>query len=99
MYEQNSIVFEWFNYSSYQKKSKSKLNHYCLPFLDDSTEDVPRVVHTHVLCSRELLLVLAWELKRWATIWNATNVTGVVPMHKAFSKQNYNSNLTNKSML
>jgi hypothetical protein len=38
-YEQDSIVFEWFKYSSHLKKSKCKSNYFKLPFIDDGTAD------------------------------------------------------------
>jgi len=61
-YEQDSIVFEWFKYSSYLKKG-SKYTLFRLPFIDDGMAVVPEAVHMHVLCSRGLLRVLNWEKK------------------------------------
>ena len=66
-YEQDSIIFEWF----------CKSNYFRLPFIDDSTADVPRGTRTHVLCSRGLLLVLNWGKRRWGSIQKASLVTGV----------------------
>jgi len=89
-YEQDSIVFEWFKYSSYLKKG-SKYILFCLPFIDDGMAVVPEAVHMHVLCSRGLLLVLNWGSSRWRSICKASTMTGVMPMHKTTGKMNYNS--------
>ena len=80
-YEQDSIVFEWFKYSSYLKKG-SKYTLFRLPFIDDGITVVPEAVHMHVLCSRGLLLVLNFGSRRWRSIWKASTVLGVMPMHK-----------------
>jgi len=89
-YEQDSIVVEWLKYSSYLKKG-SKYTLFRLPFIDDSMTVVPEAVRMHVLCSRGLLLVLNWGSRRWRSIRKAPTVTGVMPMHKAKGKVNYNS--------
>jgi hypothetical protein len=89
-YEQDSIVFEWFKYSSYLKKG-SKITWFCLPFIDDCMSVVPEAVRMHVLCSQRLLLVLNWGSCRWRSIRKASTVTGVMLMHKAKGKTNYNS--------
>ena len=49
-----------------------------------------------MLCSRGLLLVLNWGKRRWGSIRKALLVTGVMPMHKAVSKMNYNFIVTNE---
>ena len=64
-YEQDSIVFKCFKYLSYLKKSISKLNLFCLQFINDGMAVVPEAVCTHVVCSWGLLLVLNWGFKRW----------------------------------
>ena len=79
-YEKDSIVFEWFKYSSYLKKG-SKITWFCLSFIDDGMAVVPEAVRMHMLCSRGLLLVLSWESHRWRSIRKALTVTGVMPMH------------------
>jgi hypothetical protein len=93
-YEQDSIVFEWFKYSSYLKKG-SKYTLFCLPFIDDGMAVVPEAVHMHVLCSRGLLLVLNLGSRRWQLIRKASTVVGVMPMHKAKGKKSNNSILNN----
>jgi hypothetical protein len=93
-YEQDLIVFEWFKYSLYFRKSfsyDSKITLFCLPFIDDGMVVVPDAVRTHVLCSRGLHLVLNWGRSRWESIWKASKVTGVMPIHRAKGKTNYNS--------
>jgi hypothetical protein len=93
-YEQDSIVFEWFKYLSHLRKSPSKVSKitsFRLPFIHDGMIVIHDAAHTHVLCSRGLLLVLNWGESRWQSIWKASTVTGVMPMHKAKGKSNYNS--------
>ena len=83
-YEQDLIVFEWLKYSSYLRKSSSKVSKitlFCLPFINDGTVVVPDAVCTHVLCSQGLCLVLNWGSSRWQSIRNTSTVTGVMPMH------------------
>ena len=93
-YEQDSIFFEWFNYSSYLKKG-TKITSFRLPFIDDGMAVVPEAVHMHVLCSRGLLLVLNLGSRRWQLIRKASTVTGVMPMHKVKGMKSNNSILNN----
>ena len=94
-YEQDSIVFEWFKYSLYFRKSFSyDSNHitlFCLPFIDDGTVVVPDAVRRHMLCSQGLHLVLNWGRSRWESLPKASVVTGVMLIHRAKGKTNYNS--------
>ena len=87
-YEQDSIVFEWFKYSSYLKKG-FKITWFHLPFIDDGMTVVPEAVRIHVLCSRGLLLVLNWGSRRWRSIRKASTVMGVMTMHKAKGKTKF----------
>ena len=63
-YDQHSIMFEWYKYSSYLKKAKTKYIIFRLQFIDDSKVDIPKAVKTHARCTRGLLLVLGWGLKK-----------------------------------
>ncbi len=73
-----------------------KITLFCLPFIDDGMVVIPDAVCTQVLCSRGLRLVLNWGRSRWASIRKASTVTGVMPIHKAKGKMNYNSLLNNE---
>jgi hypothetical protein len=98
-YKQGSIVFEWFMYSLYFRKSfsyDSKTTFFCLPFINDGTIVVPDAVRMHLLCSWGLRLVLNWGSSRWESIWKASTMTGVMLMHKAKGKTNYNSHSNNE---
>jgi hypothetical protein len=65
-YEQNSIVFEWYRYSSlFRLPGKMSPILLRLPYLDDGTEDIPEMVRNHVLCSRGLQFILDWGRKRY----------------------------------
>ena len=65
-YEQNSIVFEWYRYSSLLRlPGKASPILFRLPYIDDGTEDVPEMVRDHVLCSRGLQFILDWGRKRY----------------------------------
>jgi len=92
-YEQDSIAFEWIKYSGHLKKSVSKSNWFCLPYIseDGDTDVVLQAVQKHVVCSRGLQLILDWGLKRWQKIRKATSVSGALPVHKGIGKVNYNS--------
>ncbi len=86
-YKQDSIVFEWYKYSSYLKKLHFTTTVFCLPYIDDGTAVVPEVVCMHVLCTRGLLRVLNWGLKRWGSIQTALIKMGVMPANKKTGKQ------------
>ncbi len=64
-YHQQSIVFEWFKYSSFLSKkiAKSKMNIFRLPYIDDGKCAIPQEVRTHALCTQGLLKVLGWGLR------------------------------------
>ena len=100
-YEQDSIVFEWIKYSGHLKKSVSKSNWFCLPYIseDGDTDAVLQAVRKHVVCSRGLQLILDWGLKRWKSIRKATSVLGTLPVHKKIGKVNYNSIELNEQKL
>jgi len=65
-YEQNSIVFEWYRYSSlFRLPGKGSPILFRLPYIDDGMEDIPEMVRNHVLCSRGLQFILDWGRKRY----------------------------------
>ena len=90
-YEQDSIVFEWFKYSALRKSDGNVQKYWFgLPYIADGDADfVLQSVRKHVVCSRGLLQILGWGLKRWRSIRNASKVSGVFPMHKKTGKVNY----------
>jgi hypothetical protein len=92
-YEQNSIVFEWYRYSSlFSTKGKDhRSNFFRLPYINDGTEDDPDMVRNHVICTRGLQFFLDWGRKRFERIRQATRHTSVLPRHKAMGKTNYNA--------
>jgi hypothetical protein len=95
-YEQDSIVFEWFRYSSFlkprteQKRTKNKIL-FCQPYIDNGTAIVDEMVHIHLLCLLGLRLILAFSKKRYGAICNASKFTSVMPAHKSIGKKNYNA--------
>jgi hypothetical protein len=98
-YDQQSIVFEWFKYSSFLSKKiakKSKMNTFRLPYIDDGTCAIPQGVRTHALCTQGLLKVLGWGLRKLTPIRKATYVTSVMPTHARVGKPNYNSLLSDR---
>ncbi len=94
-YEQDSIVFEWFRYSSFLKTSTLKKTHYktlfCLPYTGDGTAIVDDMVCRHLLCKQGLQIILAFSKKRYGSICNASKITSVMPAHKSIGKKNYNA--------
>ncbi len=91
-YEQNSIVFEWYRYSSLHRlPGKGSPNLFRLPYIDDGTEDMPEMVRDHVLCSRGLQFILDWGRKRFTRIRNSARNTSVLPLHKSTGKTSYNA--------
>ena len=69
-YEQDSIVFEWWRYvlilkaSNEQRKGMKNGKVFCLPFVDDGTDDgtdaVDDKVRTYLLCKRGLVILLSF---------------------------------------
>ena len=59
-YNQQSIMFEWFKYSSFlsKKTAKSRMNTFFLPYIDDGTCAIPQEVRMHALRTQGLLKVL-----------------------------------------
>ncbi len=98
-YEQDSIVYKWFKYSSFLKKGQSKFNLFCLPSIDDGTADVVKVVRKHLNCTRGLQFLLDLGRRRYRSIRKALAFTGVMPVHKATVKMNYNSIVINERKL
>ena len=91
-YEQNSIVFEWYRYSSLHRlPGKGSPNLFRLPYIDDGTEDIPKMVRDHVLCSRGLQFILDWGRKRFTRIRKSSRNTSVLPLHKSTGKTSYNA--------
>jgi hypothetical protein len=95
---QDSIVFEWFRYSSFLKPSteQKRTNNkrlFCLPYIHDGTAIVDEAVRIHLLCTFGLQRLLAFgnKRKRYRAIWNASNCTSVMPAHKSIGKKNYNA--------
>ena len=95
-YEQHSIFFEWFRYSSFlkpstkQKRTKNKML-FCLPYIDDGTAIIDEMVLIHLICTCGLQCILAFGDKRYRSIWNASKFTSVMPAHKSIGKKNYNA--------
>ncbi len=95
-YEEDSIVFEWFRYSSFLKpsikqKRTNKKKLFRLPYINDGTAIVDEMVHIHLLCTFGLERILAFCKKRYGSIWNALKFTSVMPAHKSIGKENYNA--------
>jgi hypothetical protein len=88
-YKQDSILFEWFKYSSYLKKGQSKLNQFWLPYINDGTGAVVNSsVCKHVICTPwGLQLLLNIGMKRYQSIWTVSTFTAVLPTHKTIRKQ------------
>ena len=61
-YKQDTLIFEWFKYTSMKR---TKINWFCLPYIDDGTNVVPEAVRKHMLCSRGLLILLDYGQSRW----------------------------------
>jgi hypothetical protein len=95
-YKQDSIVFEWFRYSSFlkprteQKRTNNKIL-FCLPYVDDGTAIIDEMVRIHLLCLVGLRLILAFGKKRYGAICNASKFTSVMPAHKNIGRKNYNA--------
>ncbi len=95
-YKQDSIVFEWFRYSSFlkprtkQKRTKNKML-FPLPYVNDGTAIVYEKVRIHLLCLFGLQRVLAFGRKRYGSIRNASKFTPVMPAHKSIGKKIYNA--------
>jgi hypothetical protein len=95
-YEQDSIVFKWFRYSSFlkpstkQKRTKNKML-CCLPYIDDSTAIIDEMVRIHLICTCGLQCSLAFGDKRYTSIRNASKFTAVMPAHNSIGKKNYNA--------
>ncbi len=87
-YEQDSIVFEWFRYSSFlkpstkQKRTKNKVL-FCLPYIDNGTAIIDEMVHIHWICTCCLQCILAFGNKRYRSIRNASKFTSVMLAHKS----------------
>ncbi len=61
-YEQDTLVFEWFKYTSMKR---TKVNWFCLPYIDDDTNVVPEAVCKHMLCLRGLRILLDYGQRRF----------------------------------
>ena len=103
-YEQDSIIFEWFRYSSFlkpsteQKRTKNKMLFH-LPYINNGTAIVDEMVRIHLICTCGLQCILAFGDKRYRSIRNASKFTSVMPAHKSINKKNYNAiKRTTKSM-
>jgi hypothetical protein len=99
-YKQDSIVFEWFRYSSFLKQSteQKRTNNktfFRLPYIDDGTAIVDEMVRLHLLCTLDVQRILAFGKKRYGSIRNASKFTSVMPAHKSIGKKNYNAIETN----
>ncbi len=95
-YKQDSIVFEWFRYSSFlkprteQKRTNNKIL-FCLSYVPNDTAIVDEMVRIHLLCLLDLHLILAFGKKRYGAICNASKFTSAMPAHKSIGKKNYNA--------
>jgi hypothetical protein len=98
-YKQDSIVFEWFKYSSFLKKGQFKFNLFRLPYIDDRTADLVKTVCEHPDCTRGLQFLLDLGRRRYQSIRKVSAFMGVMPAHKATGKMNYNSIVINKRKL
>jgi hypothetical protein len=95
-YEQDSIVFGWFRYSSFlkpspkQKRTKNKML-FGLPYIKNGTAIVDEMVCIHLICTCGLQCILAFGDKRYRSIQNVSKFTSVMPAHKSIGKKNYNA--------
>ena len=61
-YKQDTLVFEWFKYTSMKR---TKVNWFCLPYIDDGMDVVPEAVRKHMLCLRGLQILLDYGRSRF----------------------------------
>ena len=64
---------------------------FCLPYIDDGTAIVDKMVRIHLICTCGLQCILAFGDKRYRSIRNALKFTSVMPAHKSIGTKNYNA--------
>ncbi len=93
-YERDMILFEWYKYSSFVKKSGQgclRFHNYCLPYMDNGTEPVPETVRKHLVCTKGLQTILGYGKNSFLRMSREAMCSSVLPPHKATGKANYNS--------
>ena len=68
-----------------------KDEYFRLPYIDDGTEDVPKTVRNHVVCTRGLRFIFGFGRSRYERILKVSWNLAIFPLHKAVGKPNYNS--------
>ena len=95
-YEQGSIVFEWYRYSTsflIPGQQDPRVNWFRLPYIDEGGIDlvVPDMVCKHYVCTMGLLSILGWSHSKLCRIKLAALHTSVFPPHRSTGKKNYNA--------
>ncbi len=68
-----------------------KDEYFRLPYIDDGTEDVPKTVRNHVVCTRGLRFIFGFGRSRYEQILKVSWNSAIFPLHKAVEKTDYNS--------
>ncbi len=93
-YECDMIIFDWYKYSSFVKKAAKRnlrCHNYCLPYIEDGTKPVPKIIHNHLVCTKWLQTILGYGRKTFVGMSREAMCSHVLTPHKATSKVNYNA--------
>jgi len=82
--------------SNEQRKGMKNEKVFCLPIVDEGTDDGTDAVDddkvpTYLLCKRGLVSLLSFGERRYVSIWSAAMSLAVLPDHKSIGKKNYNA--------
>ncbi len=68
-YKQSSIVLQWIRYLTLLRmQGQARMNYFWLPYINDGTEDVPKTVRDHVVCTRGLRFIFGFGRSRYEQI-------------------------------